>query len=189
MNPYEQHVRALADARGVILKIERGLIEPRQGVASAFGPMVGIALHSVEDEIDYAVAMHELGHVYSGHLDWMQPPGHHIGRLLDIEAEATSWAYNHARFPLGDAARLHSRSALASYLRGHPDYQVGWPAWTLHPSVNAPAGHLGDPGPLFWDIWARLGGTPGVVDHAVIEDSTRLYSRWYPALAKEAVAA
>lgn len=138
------HLRVTAEMNGVKIVNQPGLTT----AARAWSGHRVVAIGTIDSEVDYLVALHEIGHVVLGHVG---EKGKLVSRMiLRTEVEAWQWALKHKRCPLTQAGVDEIRSCLDSYARAarNPNHANSIRAWlaTLEPdkqmAMAGPRGRL-----------------------------------------------
>lgn len=128
MSRREHHIRELADRMGVALRLapepaphpDTGVLLPYGSAGSIFG-LIDVHVGGWDDgKVAYFAALHELGHVGSGHL-LPGAPSPWSSEVVETEAEAWDWALRHAQEEPDEEVRFHIRQHyLGSYARHNP---------------------------------------------------------------------
>lgn len=151
MHHYETHAMShIRRARAVWIDITQDfsslfmfgsdIHKPMMG-AVYYGPPLRVVTQRLTTEAGYLAAMHEVGHINSGHTELtkeLQGPWNpeYRRRIVGLEAEAWHWAFTNA-LPVSDSTVELAVQAFKSYIR-----DFGWGEWTPADLPDVMAAHF-----------------------------------------------
>jgi hypothetical protein len=172
MHEYVEHIERLAEEHHADIYYvigpfphQRPVFRPQESYADPYNRYVVLSnWDEGAADIQYVVALHELGHVVHRHHEdaakwggfWRTPPE----ELIALEAEANDWAITNAEHALTKRGRDMLSLGLASYMRDATGYPTPLPENTT--TLSRVMERLGT---FDREAMRRWSATPSLLDH------------------------